>query len=122
MNIQDPKTWTPIFVNGSRIPKMLSWLAPIKISAITIFPFVFSREIPSQRTIRHETIHFQQFLETGVIGFYLIYFWDYAKARLSGLSGKDAYRKIRAEVEAYENDEKEGYLLNRKRWKWLQTN
>jgi len=113
---------SPIFINNSRIPKILSFFAPIEINSITIFPFVFSRGTPNEKTTRHETIHFQQYLETGVIGFYLIYFWDYCRARLSGLSGKDSYLSIRAEAEAYGNDKDVSYLLTRKRWKWLKTN
>ena len=116
------KNLKPIFINNSIIPKILSFFAPIEINSITIFPFVFSRGEPNERTQRHETIHFQQYLETGVLGFYLIYFWDYLKARLSGKSGKKSYASIRAEKEAYKNDADTDYLLTRKRWNWLKTN
>ena len=119
MNLKKIK---PIFVNKSIIPKILSFFAPIEINSITIFPFVFSRGVPNERTKRHETIHFQQYLETGVIGFYFLYFWDYCKARLKGKSGKRAYTLIRAEKEAYKHDNDQEYLLTRKRWNWLKTN
>tara|TARA_Y100001937_G_C7016454_1_gene283419 strand:- start:181 stop:540 length:360 start_codon:yes stop_codon:yes gene_type:complete len=112
----------PIFVNNSIVPKILSFFAPIEINSITIFPFVFSRGVPSERTKTHETIHFQQYIETGVIGFYFLYFWDYLRARIKGKSGKKAYVSIRAEREAYKNDSNSNYLLTRKRWNWLKTN
>ena len=119
MNLKNLK---PFFINNSIIPKILSFFAPIEINSIIIFPFVFSRAEPSEQTQRHETIHFQQYLETALIGFYLIYFWDYFKARLRGRSGKKSYLSIRAEREAYNNDKDASYLLTRKRWKWLKTN
>ncbi len=110
---------SPIFIENSIIPKVLSFFAPIEINAISIFPFVFSRGLMSDTTKRHETIHFQQQLETLVLGFYLIYFYDYLRARLKGKTGKDSYLSIRAEVEAYYNEMDVNYLKNRKRWGWL---
>ncbi len=104
---------------NSRVPVWLSYLAPIEIGAITLFPFVFSRGEMSEETKRHETIHFQQYLETAVIGFLLLYLWDYAASILKGIKGREAYRSIRAEVEAWDNDKDESYLANRKRWLWI---
>ena len=63
------KNWKPIFIENSRVPVWLSYLAPINIAAITLFFLVFSREKMSEVIKRHETIHFQQMLETGVVGF-----------------------------------------------------
>ena len=73
----------------------------------------------SERTKRHETIHFQQYLETFVVGFLIIYLWDYLRGIVIGLKGPEAYTAIRAEVEAYENDHITNYLQTRKRWNWL---
>ena len=109
----------PIFIQNSFIPKLLSRVAPIEIWAIALFPFVFCRGKLGESTKRHETIHFQQQIETGVIFFYLIYLWDYVKLRKSGLLGQAAYRKTRAEKEAHEKDHDPYYLEERKRWKWL---
>tara|TARA_B100000287_G_C20240129_1_gene625750 strand:+ start:145 stop:474 length:330 start_codon:yes stop_codon:yes gene_type:complete len=104
------------------IPKILSRFSPIEINAIALFPFVFSRGEMTESTKRHETIHFQQQLETFVIFFYLIYLWDYFKARvLLGLSGRESYFVIRAEREAYIYEEDKTYLQNRARWAWLRT-
>ena len=65
------KNWKPIFIENSKIPVWLSYLAPLNIGAITIFFLVFSRDEMNDITKRHETIHFQQTLETGVIGMIL---------------------------------------------------
>ena len=113
------KSLKPIFVERSFIPKLLSFFAPISIGAITLGFVVFSRDEMSETTKRHETIHFQQYLETLFVGFILLYLYDYAKLRAKGLKGPEAYRKIRAEREAYENEDDLEYLANRKRWKWI---
>ena len=63
------RSWKPWFFENSKIPVWLSKITPIEINAITLFFFVFSRGELSDRTKRHETIHFQQFLETAVVGF-----------------------------------------------------
>ena len=109
----------PIMFENSRLPVILSKLAPIEIGAITLFPFVFSRGEMSEETKRHETIHFQQYLETAVVGFLILYLWDYIASLFKGLKGPAAYRNIRAEVEAWDNDGDKSYLENRKRWSWI---
>ena len=72
-----------------------------------------------ERVKRHETIHFQQFLETLFIGFLWLYLWDYIFCWLRYADGKKAYMMIRAEQEAYENENDPDYLKNRKRWAWM---
>ena len=59
------KNLKPIFVERSFVPKLLSFFAPIQIGAITLGFIVFARNEMSETTKRHETIHFQQFLERG---------------------------------------------------------
>lgn len=113
------KNLKPIFIENSRVPVVLSKIAPITIGAITLGFIVFSRKEMSERTRRHETIHFQQFLETGFIGFILIYFWDYFWCSFRYLDGQLAYSKIRAEQEAYLHEHDADYLQNRKRWAWI---
>jgi len=113
------KSLKPIFVERSFIPKLLSFFAPITIGAITLGFIVFSRDEMSETTKRHETIHFQQYLETLFVGFLILYICDYVKLRAKGVKGPEAYRLIRAEKEAYENQDDLEYLANRKRWKWI---
>ena len=109
----------PVFLENSRLPVVLSKLAPININAIALFPFVFAMGTLTETSKRHETIHFQQQLETGVIGFYIIYLWDYVRNLRKGMSGKEAYFDLRAEREAYHNQADEEYLIRRKRYVWL---
>lgn len=116
------KMLKPFFFENSKLPKVLSCFAPIEISAISLFGFVFAKDEMSEVTKRHETIHFQQQIETGMIGFLLVYLWDYAKNRLiHKMDGPTAYLSLRAEKEAYFWHEDETYLENRKRWAWLHT-
>ena len=71
------KNLKPFFVENSRVPRLLSYIAPININAITLGFIVFSRGKMDEKTKRHETIHFQQFLETLFIGFLILYFYDW---------------------------------------------
>ena len=74
----------------------------------------------SEDTKRHETIHFQQMLETFLIGFIILYYWDYARGYFKYCKdGKAAYYSIRAEQEAHKNDRFPNYLSERKRWRWI---
>ena len=129
------KNWKPFFFEDSRIPVWLSHIAPINIGAITLFFLVFSRSKINEVTKRHETIHFQQMLETGVIGFVVLYLLDY----LVGLwkykndwkgqkttrghgyrsASHKAYHRIRAEQEAYRNDVIYNYPASRRRYSWI---
>lgn len=109
----------PIFIEKSRVPRLLSYLAPIEIYAIALFPFVFCKDAITERVKNHETIHFQQQLETLIIPFYIIYLYDWIKSKVKGLTGIEAYYAIRAEKEAYSNEGNFQYLEKRKRWQWL---
>ena len=109
----------PWFFENSKIPVLLSYLAPIDIGAITIGPFVFSRGEMSEETKNHEAIHWQQYIETGILGFIVLYYsyylWNYIKYQ----DGKTAYFMIPFEKEAYDNDKDLQYLESRNRYAWL---
>jgi len=113
------RNWSPWFIEHSRVPLWLSKLAPIEINAITLFCFVFSRGEISERTKRHETIHFQQYLETLVVGFLVIYLLDYLCRLVAYRDGARAYRMICFEQEAYQYDDRLAYLERRKRFNWV---
>ncbi len=79
-------------------------------SAMAIYPFILTRKDKlSEKTINHESIHFQQQKELLLIGFFLLYllFWL-----------RYGYRHIPFELEAYEHAAKGDYLAHRKRWAW----
>lgn len=114
------KNLQPLFFEDSKVPVWLSKFAPIEINAITLFCFVFSRGKIAEKTKRHETIHFQQYLETFVIGFLLIYLFDFLYAAIIKKKGftREAYLAIRFEQEAWECDDYINYLSIRKRFAW----
>ena len=115
------KNLKPLFFENSKVPVWLSKFAPIEIGAITLFCFVFSRGEISEKTKRHEIIHFQQYLETIVIGFLFIYLFDYLYAALIKKKGftRDSYLAIRFEQESWECDDYINYLDCRRRFAWL---
>lgn len=113
------KNWRPLFIENSKVPVILSRFAPISINAITLGPVVISRGTMSEVTRRHETIHFQQYLETGFIGFLVLYLWYFLTACYTYGYSKKAYKRIKFEQEAYEHQCDPYYLKNRKRFRWL---
>ena len=115
------RNWKPIFIENSCVPKALSYVAPIEIGAITLGFIVFSRGEISDKTRQHETIHFQQFLETCFAGFFLLYIYDYIRYYIYYRDGSLAYYNIRAEREAYQHENTENYLQTRTRWAWIET-
>ena len=115
------RNWKPIYIENPRILAWLSYLAPISIQAITLGVIVISKDEMSEVTKNHETIHFQQYLETLFLGFLILYFWDWFIGLVKYRDGRKAYLSIRAEQEAYKNQENLEYLsTDRKRWRWLQ--
>ena len=106
----------PIIIKNSRVPALLSWT--MFVYAITLFPFVFIRDEGNVRTITHETIHFRQYVETLVIGFLLIYLFDYIRGLIKYRDSEKAYYQIRFEQEAYSRDFYDGYLEKRKLFAW----
>ena len=120
--MKSPKYWKPWFFENSRIPIWLSYISPITINAITLGPLVFSRNEMDQRVRQHETIHLQQYLELGFIGFWFVYLWDYLQGLHKYGDGKLAYYNIRFEKEAYRYDEEQDYLEKRRRYCWVKMN
>ena len=116
------KNSKPWFFENSNVPVFLSKFTPIEIGAITIGPLVYSRGEMSDVTKNHETIHWQQYIECGIIGFVILYYIFYFFNLIRYKDGKMAYYMIPFEKEAYDNDEDFDYLKNRKRYAWLMTN
>lgn len=90
-------------------------------TAINLFGFIFARkecEPLSKRTLNHEAIHTAQMKELLYVGFYLWYVIEWLVKLF--IYGKQAYRNISFEREAYTYDAYEGYLTIRKPYKWIQ--
>ena len=109
----------PKFIENSRIPVWLSYIAPINIWAISFGLWVWCRGELSNKTRRHETIHFQQQIELLFVGQWILYllFWLVGLVRYR--DGEKAYRENPFEREAYRHDDDEGYLATRRRYTWL---
>ncbi len=113
------KKLKPIFINNSKIPVWLSKIAPINIWALSFFIFVWCKGEISEKTKRHETIHFQQQLELLFVVQWILYGIFHLIGIIKFGSGKEAYRKNPFELEAYGNDLNENYLAKRKRYSWV---
>jgi hypothetical protein len=109
----------PLIFENSKLPVWLSKIAPIEISALSFFIFVFARGKLDARVKRHETIHYKQQVEMLFVFQWILYAYFHLSALISGLSGKEAYYCNPFELEAYDNDEKEGYLSERKPYAWV---
>jgi len=90
----------------------------INVYAITLYPFIISREPLPVITYNHEKIHLVQQRELWVVGFYFLYIWYWLKNRFKGMNGSDAYYAIPFEKEAYTHQEDLGYLKTRKPHAW----
>ncbi len=108
----------PIFIENSRVPVFLSKLSPIEISAITLGPFILSRDEMSDRTKNHEKIHWEQYKETLILGFLFLYAAYYLIGWLKYKNGNTSYFRIPFEQEAYEHDSNLDYIKVRKRYEW----
>ena len=109
----------PIFFENSKVPVILSKLSPIEIAAITLGPFVFSKEKISDRTRNHEAIHWEQYKETLIFGFLFLYVVYWLIGLMKYRNRSKAYYQIPFEQEAYENDVKWPYIIYRRRFAWL---
>lgn len=90
-------------------------------TAINLFGVIFARkeyEPLSKRTLNHEAIHTAQMRELLYIGFYLWYVVEWLVKLF--IYGKEAYRNVSFEREAYQYAGYEGYLSIRKRYRWIQ--
>jgi len=110
----------PIYIENSKVPVILSYIAPITIGAITLGPFIFSRGVMDEDTRQHEAIHWQQYIDCAIIGFPLLYLFYYIWGYIKYRDQLPAYLSIPFEQEAYVKEQEEDYLQNRKRWNWLQ--
>ena len=105
-----------MIIKNSRIPKLLSFV--FDIYAITLYPFIFVKDESNNITNNHESIHLAQQKELWVIGFYILYVYEWIKNLSVGMSGFDAYMSISFEREAYGNQKNLTYLQTRDTMSW----
>ena len=109
----------PVVKYNHWVPKLVSrWMV---ISAITLWPYIlFSGKkcLAQDRTLRHEGIHMSQYNECWVLGFLVLYCWDYLVCRVRGFNHMQSYLAIRFEQEAFDYDAFPEY--SRKRFAWAE--
>ena len=110
----------PIILVAPKFMKLVNIINAgiVDTQAITLFPFIISREPMNEATTRHESIHILQQAEMYVIFFYLVYLWDYIVGYIKLGNLSEAYYNIRFEQEAYDNHYDVDYLENRKPFAW----
>jgi hypothetical protein len=108
----------PVVIIAPKFTKALSWI--VDIAAITLFPFIISRDEMSDDVLQHETIHILQQKELFVVFFYMLYVWDYLKGMVKYKNKEKAYFQIRFEQEAYAFMYEKDYLKNRPKYNWRQ--
>ena len=107
----------PIVLQNSKIPKYLSIF--INISAITLYPFIISKDEMSDITINHEMIYIEQQKELLVVFFYILYVVYWLKGKILGMTNDEAYFNIPFEKEAYTKMYDKTYLEKRKKHSWI---
>ena len=84
-------------------------------SAMAIWPFILVRgDFASPQILRHEAIHFAQQKELLIIGFYIVYIFEYLYKLVKFRNHFAAYTSISFEIEAYKNQRDINYLQKRK--------
>lgn len=113
------RSYRPKFIVCPKLISFFEIFSPIEIGAITLGPVVLSKEELHERVVTHETIHFQQYIETLFFGFIILYLSFWLINLLRGMSPQEAYLNIPFEKEAYDNDHNFVYPLTRKRFCWI---
>ena len=87
---------------------------------ITLSPFgVYIKEkyLTNKNVINHESIHWKQQMEMGILLFYIWYGLEWFIKLF--IYGKQAYYHISFELEAYYNEDDLNYLIKRKHFSWF---
>lgn len=114
----------PILIFSDKFLNSISWF--MRVGGISIFPFVVVREKYRDREFwkkklqfiyNHESIHFHQTLELGIVFFYVFYCLEFL-IKLP-FYGKKTYVNLSFEREAYQNELNTLYLKSRKPYSWI---
>lgn len=86
------------------------WLPKlIKANAVTIGNNIYYKQnVIPEWLVRHELKHVEQYRTRGVLGFLLVYLYEYLIGRIIGKSHQDAYEDISFEIEAREAEDEVG--------------
>lgn len=88
--------------------------------AMTIGPFILVKKgtILTSTDLNHESIHWEQYKELLIIGFWICYVFEFIMLLLRYQNWHRAYRNISFEKEAYYNEDNLQYISNRKHYSW----
>ena len=90
----------------------------VDVNAITLYPFIITKNEMSKVTLNHERIHLVQQKELWLLGFYILYILYWLKRKMSGMTSREAYANIPFEKEAYMMQEDLIYTGYRKPFSW----
>lgn len=71
------------------------------VDAVTIYPWIFYKGVPTQERIEHEMVHVGQIRRYGWLSFYASYLLYYFAGLIRFKNHDTAYRTIPYEIEAY---------------------
>ena len=103
-----------------KIRKIGKFLSRFSILGICLAPFgiyIVERYLKDKFIINHESIHWKQQMEMGILLFYIWYGLEWCIKFL--LHGKQAYYHLSFELEAYYNEDNLNYLYTRKHYAWI---
>lgn len=99
---------------------IINKILPFKgYSAMTIWPFIFSRTEPTGIVLNHEATHCEQQLELLILPFFLWYVVEWLIRLLLYRNFYEAYRNISFEQEAYLNQHNTWYVTERSHFAWV---
>jgi hypothetical protein len=108
----------PVIVENSKIPVLLSKFVPFDVFALSFGIFIFCRSKITDKTWRHEMIHYRQQKELWFVGQWALYAFYFFQNLIKYKDGEKAYRENPFEREAYTNDLNPLYLIKRKKFAW----
>lgn len=110
----------PIIIENSKIPSYISKIFNLNVIAISFAIWIISAEKLSQKTKRHELIHYVQQKELYFIGQWFMYAYYYIKGLIKYKDRQKAYFQNPFEQEAYEHQNEISYFQKRKKYAWKQ--
>ena len=110
----------PIIIENSRIPKWISKVFGLEVIAVSFAIWIISDSRLSQRTKRHELIHYVQQKELYFVGQWIMYAYYYLKGLIKYKSRQKAYYRNPFEQEAYAHQSEISYFQKRKKYAWKQ--
>ena len=111
--------FTETILSFFHIPVLLSKVTPINVWANSFAFWVWCRGEMSDRTKRHETIHYLQQRELLMVVQWVLYGLFHIIGLIRYRDGQTAYYENPFEREAYANDENPNYLKERKPYAWI---